>query len=475
MGADLPDSTDEFIPGITVPDPDYASRGQAGQPLTVRACDHPIGMPTAARSWPTRAARWSSSCPTSSRAASQPTSHRKLSITCLPGRAVQRRAWRRRTSCFIISNGLHPRSTVQGRCWPSWDPSCSTSSGPPVRSPAMTPRTPEHMVDLGFTKRGDPVLDEPAWSTKPTCPSSSAMSSGNPYGGYSGGYKHCATGITHWKSIASHHVPQVMHRRRLHAPSTNSSLMRDKFDEIGMHMEEKMGHPFFCCDAVLDTKSRQIAIYSGYAKEMHARELEDRPTSAPTSTGPRRSTTSSSSACPRTSTTATAWAPTPSMMMQALSAQVHPPQARHERPTASFICSSHLQRLLPRSSAGPTCGSCYELFQHDHMNILPDMNRLRRVLRHQRGVHPQVPLRQRLPSLPRLLHDELRPHRRDEHQRHLHRRRPRSRAIARGMGLKTRATFEEALEDAKQQVCRPEPQHPGSAPDLQDHQPSTCA
>ena len=34
----------------------------------------------------------------------------------------------------------------------------------------------------------------------------------NPYGGYSGGYKHCATGITHWRSIASHHVPQVMHR-----------------------------------------------------------------------------------------------------------------------------------------------------------------------------------------------------------------------------------------------------------------------
>ena len=44
--------------------------------------------------------------------------------------------------------------------------------------------------------------------------------------------------------------------------------MRDKFNEISMHMEEKMGHPFFCCDAVLDTCSRQIAIYSGYAKEM---------------------------------------------------------------------------------------------------------------------------------------------------------------------------------------------------------------
>lgn len=34
------------------------------------------------------------------------------------------------------------------------------------------------------------------------------------------------------------------------------------------YMEEAMGHPFFCCDAVLDSKSRQIAIFSGYAKEM---------------------------------------------------------------------------------------------------------------------------------------------------------------------------------------------------------------
>ena len=29
-----------------------------------------------------------------------------------------------------------------------------------------------------------------------------------------------------------------------------------------------MGHPFFCCDAVLDTYSRQIAVFSGCAREM---------------------------------------------------------------------------------------------------------------------------------------------------------------------------------------------------------------
>ena len=35
-----------------------------------------------------------------------------------------------------------------------------------------------------------------------------------------------------------------------------------------------MGHPFFCCDAVLDTNSRQIAICSGYAKENDAIKLK---------------------------------------------------------------------------------------------------------------------------------------------------------------------------------------------------------
>ena len=39
------------------------------------------------------------------------------------------------------------------------------------------------------------------------------------------------------------------------------SLMRDKFNEISMHMEEKMGHPFFCCDAVLDLSLIHIYVF----------------------------------------------------------------------------------------------------------------------------------------------------------------------------------------------------------------------
>ncbi len=90
---------------------------------------------------------------------------------------------------------------------------------------------------------------------------------GNPYGGYSGGYKHCATGLTHWKSIGSHHNPATMHKQDF-VPVNSHSEMRGKFDAIGRYMEERMGKPYFVCDAVLDTNSRQIGVFAGTAEEV---------------------------------------------------------------------------------------------------------------------------------------------------------------------------------------------------------------
>ena len=164
------------------------------------------------------------------------------------------------------------------------------------------------MVDLGLTERGDPV-----WMNRMVyeadLPILIGHVNGNPYGGYSGGYKHSATGITNWKSIASHHVPAVMHRPDF-TPVNNSSLMRDKFNEISMHMEEKMGHHFFCCDAVLDSKSRQIAIFSGYAKEMmpESWKVADKRTYVHWA---EKSMMCWCSACRRNSIMATVWAPIP--------------------------------------------------------------------------------------------------------------------------------------------------------------------
>lgn len=85
---------------------------------------------------------------------------------------------------------------------------------------------------------------------------------GNPYGGYSGGYKMIVTGLTGWRSIASHHCPATMHREDWLGAST-SSHMRKQFRSIGEAMEKGIGKRFFAVDAVLGQKSQVLDVKAG--------------------------------------------------------------------------------------------------------------------------------------------------------------------------------------------------------------------
>lgn len=85
---------------------------------------------------------------------------------------------------------------------------------------------------------------------------------GNPYGGYSGGYKMIVTGLSEWQSIASHHGPGTMHRRDWMGAST-ASQMRRQFKSIGQAMEKAMGKKFFAVDAVLGQKSQILDVKAG--------------------------------------------------------------------------------------------------------------------------------------------------------------------------------------------------------------------
>jgi len=131
----------------------------------------------------------------------------------------------------------------------------------------------EHLVDLGYEpKYGAKVtINKYVFDSDITFLVGHAQ--GNPYGGYSGGYKHCATGISNWESISSHHCPSVMHREDF-VPVSHHSLMRHKFDAIGEFMEKKMGRSFFCIDAVLDSFSHQIAVFCGEAHEVQKKSWE---------------------------------------------------------------------------------------------------------------------------------------------------------------------------------------------------------
>jgi nickel-dependent lactate racemase len=90
---------------------------------------------------------------------------------------------------------------------------------------------------------------------------------GNPYGGYSGGYKMVATGITTWHSIRSHHCPQTMHRDDF-LPASTHSHMRRQFDSIGRTTERRIGKRFFAVDAVLGTHAQVLQVYAGAVDEV---------------------------------------------------------------------------------------------------------------------------------------------------------------------------------------------------------------
>jgi nickel-dependent lactate racemase len=85
---------------------------------------------------------------------------------------------------------------------------------------------------------------------------------GNPYGGYSGGYKMVATGLSGWRSIASHHVPATMHLKDWMGAST-SSRMRNQFKSIGQAMEKAIGKKFFGIDAVIGQRSQILDVKAG--------------------------------------------------------------------------------------------------------------------------------------------------------------------------------------------------------------------
>lgn len=86
--------------------------------------------------------------------------------------------------------------------------------------------------------------------------------SGNPYGGFSGGYKMLVTGFSGWQSIASHHTPKTMHRDDWLGGSQHQH-MRHQFKSIGEAMEAAMGKKVFAIDAVLGQFGEVLDVQAG--------------------------------------------------------------------------------------------------------------------------------------------------------------------------------------------------------------------
>ena len=449
MGAEFPDSTDIFIPGETVADPECLPQNwDSLYSATLASIRNPVGMPSL-RELAAPGKTVVFVIPDIVKGGIQPTSHRKVAIrACLD--ELYAGGVKKKDILFLVSNGLHPRATVE-EMKKIFGEELFREFYYSGQMTSHDSEDPENMVDLGCTDRGDPVyMNKYVF----TCdiPILIGHTQGNPYGGYSGGYKHCATGITNWRSIASHHVPHVMHRPDF-TPVSGHSLMRTKFDEIGMHMEKKMGHPFFCCDAVLDTYSRQIAIFSGYAKEMMplSWEIADRRTYVPWA---EKKYDILVFGMPQDFHYGNGMGTNPIQMMQALSAQV----IRHKRIMSDhcvIICSSVCNGYF-HDERWPYLRELYELFQHDYMNTLADMNRYGeyfatkeeyiRKYRFANAFHPFHGF-----SMMSCGHIA------EMNTSAIYIVGAQEPGIARSMGLKTRASFEEALSDAMKKYTGNEP------------------
>ena len=437
MEAALPDSAQVFIPGETVLDPPYLGDVLGA---TRESILNPVGLPPISElAGP--GARVTISFPDRVKGGFQENSHRKTAIPILIDECIKAGV-RKEDILLICSNGLHRKNT---------DEEIRMILGDEVIDGFMPnhhivnhdSEDWEHLVDLGCDELGDRVImNKEVFESD--LPILIGHVLGNPYGGYSGGYKMAATGIVHWKSIASHHVPAVMHLVDFTPVSINST-MRHKFDAIGKHMEKEMGRKFFMCDAVLDTQQRQIAVFSGYGEQVQplSWQVADKRTYVPWA---KDKFDIMMFGMPQNFHYGNGHGTNPILMMQAIAANV----IRHKRVMNDnfvVVCASICNGYF-HDEEFPSYRPLYELFQKDYHNVLPDMDKYGEYFcnnqeyvdkyRFNFGYHPFHPFSMiacghiaEMYTSAVYIVGAYEP------------------GYARAMGMKTRATFVEALRDAQ--------------------------
>ncbi|MGB7339202.1 MAG: lactate racemase domain-containing protein [Phototrophicaceae bacterium] len=440
MSAELPDNADVFIPGETVPDPAHLDDPIAA---TRESILNPIGMEPISE-LVGAGSRVVIVFPDKVKGGFQETAHRKVSIPIILEECLKAGVDKKDIT-LICSTGLHRKNTKEeikqilgdkifNDFW--WTNQIYNHDSEDW----------DNLVDIGKSELNDPVImNREVFEADLTFLIGHTL--GNPYGGYSGGYKHCATGITHWRSIAGHHVPHVMHRDDF-TTVNHHSLMRRKFDAIGEYMEETMGKKFFMCDAVLDTKMRQIAVLSGYGKEIQplSWDIADERTYVPWA---EEKYDIMMFGMPQAFHYGNGHGTNPILMYQAIGAQV----IRHRRVMRDnfvVICSSICNGYF-HDEEFPSYRELYELFQKDYHNVLPNLEKYGehfsndaeyiRKFRFGYGYHPYHGF-----SMISCGHIT------EMHTSATYIVGAYEPGYARSMGMKTRANFTEALKDAERYV-----------------------
>ena len=364
--AELPDNrTDVFIPGETVPDPPALEDPVAS---TREAILNPIGLePLAAQA--SADSKVVIVFPDRVKGGSQPTAHRRVSIPIVL-EELYKAGVSKQNIRMICSNGLHRKNKPH---------EIREIVGPEIYDEYVLLNNIENhdsedwdnLVDLGYDDDNNHVImNRKVYEADIVVMLGHAL--GNPYGGYSGGYKHCSTGIVHWKTIATNHIPRVMHAEDF-TPVSSKSTMRKKFDSIGKHMEKMMGKKFFSIDAALDTYGRQIAVAAGYTEEVQriTWEYANKRTYIPWA---KKKYDIMVFGMPRFFHYGDGHGTNPILILQAISANI----VRHKRimnDNCVVICASLCDGYFHDEEFGGSYRALYEAFQRDGNYYLPDVER----------------------------------------------------------------------------------------------------
>lgn len=437
MEAELPDSARIFIPGETVPDPPFLKNPEEATRESIRS---PIGMDPIPR-LVRNGSKVTICFPDRVKGGFQESSHRKTCIPLLIDECLKAGVDKKDIK-LICAIGLH-RKNMDEEIRNILGDSIYDAFMPSHQIVNHDSEDPDNMIDLGYDALGDRVI-----MNREVFESDLAIlighTLGNPYGGYSGGYKMAATGITGWQSICSHHVPGVMHLDDF-TPVKSQSTMRHKMDAIGQHMESCMGKKFFMCDAVLDTSMRQIGIFSGYGRDIQppAWKEADKRTYIPWA---EEKFDIMMFGMPQSFHYGNGHGTNPILMLQAIAANI----IRHKRVMNDHcvvICSSICNGYF-NDEEFPAYRELYELFQTHYHNSFPELARYSDYFcsnrdyinkyRYKFGYHPFHGF-----SMISCGHIGL------MHTAAIYIVGGYEPGFARSMGMKTCATFEEALKDAE--------------------------
>ncbi|MGQ9567445.1 MAG: lactate racemase domain-containing protein [Anaerolineae bacterium] len=235
---------------------------------TRKALDHPLGLPPI-RDLVGPRSRVVIAFPDRVKGGFHERTHRRTAIPLIL-EDLERAGVKEENITLLCANGLHRKNTREEMY--QYLPRAVVDRFWGRRLVCHDCEDPDMMVDLGEDEFGDQVEFNRLAAEADLC-ILLGHAQGNPYGGYSGGAKMPATGLTGWRSIRCHHTPASMHRPDF-VPATTESFFRRQLQTIVRTIEERIGKKLFLVDAVVGTHAEVLGVYAGAVEEVEKASWE---------------------------------------------------------------------------------------------------------------------------------------------------------------------------------------------------------